>query len=434
MANMANEMIKKLWCERFFASEDDVKKLKDTDDLAKYFADIREDVLVKDGSRPSVYDTSIWNGLEEPMTADIGIVPVSKYPLLAPFDAQAPKFKRNGYEISLPPIDLEDPRNRRCAEEGTGWFVSTVLKRKLQTVPTLTMAKNSILRRAGLDCPTFNRDENSRYFRALESKRRAELITECLGLCSKRAKVVIRYGEVFAVRSEEFVPMAEEDVYNTVLKTIRADHPDAAFREGVVSLPYGILSIALNDPLQEEGFRARLAGMKSPMKCDSLMAGVTLSMSNVGQAAITVSCFYEADGRRIRLGTAVRMTHDAGASLDDLADRCSKLGAQFKDAEEKIERLGAMDVEHVGDAIRAVAKRYNLPAAAEEVAAECDAQFPTGGSGLDCYLALCDIADRQAASGKMSADRQADLGEKVAALMDLPFDRYGQDGTWEAVD
>ena len=78
MANMANEMIKKLWCERFFASEDDVKKLKDTDDLAKYFADIREDVLVKDGSRPSVYDTEIWNGLEEPMTADIGIVPVSK--------------------------------------------------------------------------------------------------------------------------------------------------------------------------------------------------------------------------------------------------------------------------------------------------------------------------------------------------------------------
>ena len=164
-----------------------------------------------------------------------------------------------------------------------------------------------------------------------------------------------------------------------------------------------------------------------------LKAGVRFITSDIGLSAVRANIVLTIDGSDIMLN-GISMEHKGGATIEKwetlLNDHFATL---LKEQEERIEVLGNTDITNIPFVVKEITNNNVsiFPSKiSEEVIQELEIKFPitVGGTAIDCYLALNEIINRHYKNNKLSIGRYLMLADKVASMINLPYDRIEKGG------
>lgn len=158
------------------------------------------------------------------------------------------------------------------------------------------------------------------------------------------------------------------------------------------------------------------------MTVPTIKAGVQLATSDVGNSAVSIATFYEMDGVRVYLGAPLKIRHDKGKTLNDVAEAFKKIASIFREAEDEIEVLGNTDIKYPADCLLNIVDEFTLPkTVAKDVAATMQKESATA---LDVYIALNEIVEKHYKTSKMTLTSLIEMSETVARLMTFDFSRF----------
>ncbi len=365
-----------------------------------------------------------------PFINETGVIHIPNEPLFLDQYCKNIQLDKNGYNITLPDIDLSSPDNMECIEHEGGFFMSAPVDGKLCLIPMTGYAYLGTCQRTGDDCATMLRDVESGNRKILSSREKALRLTRDALLYGDVCKMLYRDGYIQTNRSREFTPFDDYDFVDRLETQLKADHPDVLFSHAEVSREHLLVEYLLNDIEMEETFRLALNDAGADFQ--ELSAGVRLTTSDIGMSALRVVFFYIADGVQVILDGGITMEHKGDAGIDKFSSQLLNIGALFKNCEEHIEELGNTDITDVAGCVAKIREKATfLPkAAAETVEEELKLRFPAGGTAIDVYLALNEIVQRHAKTNRLSPTRIINLSEQVAKLMKLPYAKIDAGEDW----
>ena len=175
----------------------------------------------------------------------------------------------------------------------------------------------------------------------------------------------------------------------------------------------------LKDRVIEESLRLKL----NDFGCNvtSLTAGVQFSSSDVGLSSVRVNVFIRCDGILMVLG-GISMPHKGDSSIEKYHECFDNFGLILQEMEDKIEKLGNMDIKDVRNTVSLVAEKYPaiFPVKATEEVLE---DLSSTGTGMDVFIALNDIVDRHIKQNNVSPTRYLQITEQVYSFVNTPFDK-----------
>ena len=392
---------------RYFKTPDDCRTLSTRGELEEFLQDS---------------DAIEWH---EMSAGDIALIDTGFVPIIQALDPVLPKlhFMRFGYETVLPEVDISKDIDMKRSAEDTGLFIAMPIRNDLSLLPLWNVKTYvSALERAGMLCPTMTRMNPDRNRQALQTADLAAWCTKALQLNSEKVKVPFRYGIPMVVRSKEYVVLPARELVETFEEEMKKNHPNLEFESGKVDVEYLVCTYTLNDPEKEDSFKLLLQDAGHP--CNEVKVKLRFSTSEIGKSGVHVTLSYEADGVSFGLGKGIHMEHKGDASIEKFASLLTNIGQLFKENEARIEELGNMDISNPAFVIEEIGKEYtNFPKnIVKDVAADLKVQYPDGGTGIDVYLALHEIIQRQAKAKNLSPNGYITLCETTEKMMKLPFD------------
>lgn len=392
-----------------FLTDYETKTLNTYDELKKY-------LLFRKNNDEWIQDVSIDS------LAAIGI---PNLPICFPELCSGNKVNIKGYSMYVDDIRYEEMSEAECIND-TGLFLVVPYNNKFTVFPTRGTAYTSILRRAEDDCGTMYRQVSRSNKKVLPINEKAERLTRDFSLYSDPCKILYRDGKISAVLSKDYRILPADELIALLESRLSAEHPEYAYSWGMVSHEYLLAEFLLNDEIREDSFMLKLNEMGFDIHV--LKAGVAFSTSDIGLSQVKATVFYIADGQKFYLNS-ISMEHKGKATVEMFEDKLQGLAASFKDAEDRVEELGNMEIEDVSGCVRKVCNENSFmpKKEAEEVINELVALFPKGGTGMDVYLALNRIIQQHAKKNNLSPLRYVTLTDQVAGLMNLPFDKLLKD-------
>lgn len=399
---------------KYLQKDDEVKVLETHQDLLDYaaFRDKHDEWI-------------------QPYINEMAAVGIPNEPLFVPGYCKDIRVQKNGYKQDVEDIDLSEPENYECIED-TGLFLVFPYNGKIVAYPTRRIAYSTICKRADDDCGTMYRFDSKYNKSVLPINEKAERLCRDYQLYSDKCKILLRDGKVSAALSKGYQILPVNELIDTLENQLRSDHPDFLFDSGQVSHEYLVVEYLLNDIEMEESFRLKLN--ESGADFSTIKAGVRFATSDVGMSKVYANMFYDADGIRTALGEGIEMEHKGDASIEKFAEKMENLGNCFKECEERIEKLGNIDISDVPGCVSRICEAYagTFPKAiSEAVINELVASRAKLGTAIDVYLALNDIIQRHAKMNNVSPTRYLNLCEQVSKMMNLPYDKIdrGEDFT-----
>lgn len=399
---------------KYLKKDDEVKKLESHNDLMEYVTFRNQ------------HDEWI-----QPYINEMAAVGIPNEPLFIPGYCKNIQVQKNGYKQDVADIDLSEPENYECIED-TGLFLVFPYNSKIVAYPTRRIAYSTICKRADDDCGTMYRFEPKFNKGVLPINEKAERLCRDYQLYSDKCKILLRDGKVSAVLSKGYQILPVDELVGVIESQLKKDHPDFQFNNGQVSHEFLVTEYLLNDIEMEESFRLKLN--EAGADFSSLKAGIRFATSDVGMSRVYVTIFYDADGVRTTLGDGIEMEHKGEASIELFAEKMENLGNCLKECEERIEKLGNIDISDVSGCVSRICEVYSgvFPKAiSDEVINELVVSRAALGTAIDVYLALNDIVQRHAKASSLSPTRYLNLCEQVSKLMNLPYEKIdrGEDFT-----
>lgn len=300
--------------KKFFNHDTDIVKLENRNDLQKYLDHIKEDDVVQ-----NVYINEC---------AALGMI---NAPLLLP------SFMADNK------IDCDDQDAAECCED-YGIFLVFPTELKMETLPTRYTAFKSICARAGLSCVSMSNTEEKPNVKPLAPDRKAAIITECLKLYSDTAQILIRDGKVSAMHSKIYGWLMPYDIIEPFEHFAKLTWPNMEFSYGEVSHEYLYADYYLHDELAEDSMKLLLEQFGAKID-GKLKAGIRVSTSDVADAALRFSPFYEINGTRVRIGRPLEVIHHAKNTLEKVREKVfPEIGMLLKESEDEVEKLGNIDI------------------------------------------------------------------------------------------
>lgn len=295
--------------KKFFNHDTDIVKLENRNDLQKYLDHIKEDDVVQ-----NVYINEC---------AALGMI---NAPLLLP------SFMADNK------IDCDDQDAAECCED-YGIFLVFPTELKMETLPTRYTAFKSICARAGLSCVSMSNTEEKPNVKPLAPDRKAAIITECLKLYSDTAQILIRDGKVSAMHSKIYGWLMPYDIIEPFEHFAKLTWPNMEFSYGEVSHEYLYADYYLHDELAEDSMKLLLEQFGAKID-GKLKAGIRVSTSDVADAALRFSPFYEINGTRVRIGRPLEVIHHAKNTLEKVREKVfPEIGMLLKIMDEMVRRV-----------------------------------------------------------------------------------------------
>lgn len=376
--------------KKFFNHDTDIVKLENRNDLQIYLDHIKEDDVVQ-----NVYINEC---------AALGMI---NAPLLLP------SFMADNK------IVCDDQDAAECCED-YGIFLVFPTELKMETLPTRYTAFKSICARAGLSCVSMSNTEEKPNVKPLAPDRKAAIITECLKLYSDTAQILIRDGKVSAMHSKIYGWLMPYDIIEPFEHFAKLTWPNMEFSYGEVSHEYLYADYYLHDELAEDSMKLLLEQFGAKID-GKLKAGIRVSTSDVADAALRFSPFYEINGTRVRIGRPLEVIHHAKNTLEKVREKVfPEIGMLLKESEDEVEKLGNIDINFPAGCLQhVVLEKHPVPYEETKTAMEeMTNDFPDGCKAIDVYLKLNEIAERKVAkSANFGPAKTVKMFEEIAKLM-----------------
>lgn len=343
---------------------------------------------------------------------------VSKLPLFTSGDCKSIKVDMGTYHIDVKDINPAGKEEQECISEELP-FLCIPEEKGYRAVPTRGIAYNTILQRAELQCGLMTRFEPKTNKQVHPAKEKYEWITKAFSYYGDISKILIRDGKVSAVLSKEYQILPVKDLIDVLEDELKAIHENLTFESASISHEYTIAKYLLKDRVIEESLRLKL----NDFGCNvtSLTAGVQFSSSDVGLSSVRVNVFIRCDGILMVLG-GISMPHKGDSSIEKYHECFDNFGLILQEMEDKIEKLGNMDIKDVRNTVSLVAEKYPaiFPVKATEEVLE---DLSSTGTGMDVFIALNDIVDRHIKQNNVSPTRYLQITEQVYSFVNTPFDK-----------
>lgn len=344
---------------------------------------------------------------------------VNKLPLFTSSDCKDIKVDMGTYHIDVKDINPAGKEEQECIDAELP-FLCIPEEKGYKAVPTRGIAYNTILQRAELQCGLMTRFEPKTNKQVHPAKEKYEWITKAFSYYGDISKILIRDGKVSAVLSKEYQILPVKDLIDVLEEELSSIHENLSFESARVSHEYVVAKYLLNDRVVEETLRLKL----NDYGCNitSLRAGVQFSSSDVGLSSVRANVFIICDGIHMVLG-GVSMPHKGDASIEKYHDCFDDFGLILQEMEDKVEKLGNMDITNVRETVQLIAEKYPqiFPIKARD---EVLTDLSTGaGTGMDIFIALNDIVDRHIKQNEVSPTRYLQITEQVYSFINIPFDK-----------
>ena len=344
------------------------------------------------------------------------------------------RMTKRGYKLPMDDIVTDDTEegktNQECIET-FGMFLCVLHGcGTFRPIPCDERAFSSIIQRAGDECGTMTRVNESPKKSVLPIEEKADRIARDFFLYEGGAQILVRDGKCRFVASDQYTIADNESLVLALEEVLAQDHPDMEFVQGAVSHDYLALKWKLHDRMQEESLRLRLNDAGANIQ--ELTSGVTFVTSDVGKSSVRALVNFVIDGKEITLA-GVAIDHKVEELNEEFKEGLQKFNELMKESEEVIEALGNTDIADVAFVVKEITDHYTAifpKKATEEVLGEIPIRYPAGvgGTAMDAYLLLVEIIDRFTRSEKPTLARSLELSEKVSRLMHLPFDKIAAGG------
>mgnify|MGYP004515109627 CR=1 FL=1 len=344
---------------------------------------------------------------------------VNKLPLFTSSDCKDIKVDMGTYHIDVKDINPAGKEEQECIDAELP-FLCIPEEKGYKAVPTRGIAFNTILQRAEMQCGLMTRFEPKTNKQVHPAKEKYEWLTKAFSYYGDISKILIRDGKVSAVLSKEYQILPVKDLIDVLEEELSSIHENLSFESASVSHEYTVVKYLLNDRVVEETLRLKL----NDYGCNitSLRAGVQFSSSDVGLSSVRTNVFIICDGIHMVLG-GVSMPHKGDASIEKFHDCFDNFGLILQEMEDKVEKLGNMDIMNVRETVRIIAEKYPqiFPVKARD---EVLTDLSTGaGTGMDIFIALNDIVDRHIKQNEVSPTRYLQITEQVYSFINIPFDK-----------
>ena len=344
---------------------------------------------------------------------------VNKLPLFTSSDCKDIKVDMGTYHIDVKDINPAGKEEQECIDAELP-FLCIPEEKGYKAVPTRGIAFNTILQRAEMQCGLMTRFEPKTNKQVHPAKEKYEWLTKAFSYYGDISKILIRDGKVSAVLSKEYQILPVKDLIDVLEEELSSIHESLSFESASVSHEYTVVKYLLNDRVVEETLRLKL----NDYGCNitSLRAGVQFSSSDVGLSSVRANVFIICDGIHMVLG-GVSMPHKGDASIEKYHDCFDDFGLILQEMEDKVEKLGNMDITNVRETVQLIAEKYPqiFPIKARD---EVLTDLSTGaGTGMDIFIALNDIVDRHIKQNEVSPTRYLQITEQVYSFINIPFDK-----------
>lgn len=384
--------------KRFFSHDEDIVALNNREDLQKYLDHIKKDDKIQVCYINECAALGMFNA-----------------PLLLPGFMEENK------------IDCDDQDAAECCED-YGIFLVFPTENKMETLPTRYTAFKSICARAGLSCVSMSNTEEKPNVKPLAPDRKAAIITECLKLYSDTAQILIRDGKVSAMHSKVYGWLMPYDIFEPFEHFAKLIWPGMEFSYGEVSHEYLYVDYYLHDELAEDSMKLLLEQFGAKID-GKLKTGIRVSTSDVAEAALRFSPFYEINGIRVRLGRPLEVIHNVKNTLEKVRQNVfPEIGMLLKESEDEVEKLGNIDINFPAGCLQHVVLEKH-PVPYEETKAAMDEMtndFPNGCKAIDVYLKLNEIAERKVSKNinTFGPAKTVKMFEDVAKLINCDYKSF----------
>ncbi len=356
---------------------------------------------------------------------------VDNIPLFIPERLAEIEAVYRGVKFPVVPISYDEIEVRECIES-TGIFLCIpYTDSKHYALPTTDYGYGTLLQRIDDFCGTMVRTEPKTQKNVLPASEKGVRITRDMELYKSECLILLRDKKVRAVHSKVFDWLDNEELINTFENVMETDNPNLKFRTAQVNHEYLLVDYALDNELVEESIKFMLNDHGANIR--DLKAGVRFITSDIGMSAVRANIVLTIDGSDIMLN-GIAMEHKGGATIEKWETLLNDHFAQLlKEQEERIEVLGNTDIANIPFVVKEITDNNVsiFPSKiSEEVIQELEIKFPitVGGTAIDCYLALNEIINRHYKNNKLSIGRYLMLADKVASMINLPYDRIEKGG------
>lgn len=290
-----------------------------------------------------------------------------------------------------------------------------------QAMPVRYTAINDICSRAGLWGRTVENDTPSKDIGVLPGIIRGQWLSTGFSLNSQETKILVRDGKVGAMKSFKYQPISQKKAVEVLEDAIKEDFENLTFSNATVSHEYLQVNYNLNAVEQEESFRLLLESMgKGVKEVTSMLMFVT---SDVGNSSVRAMPFITIDKCPIRLGEKAYLRHEGENNLEKFREILKNVAVSLKEAEDRIEELGNISIEHPYDTLIRISDKLLLPKTeSKSVAENLVSNYPNGCDAIDIFIALNEIVEKKASSSNLNEIIK--LQEKVASCIYLDYSRY----------
>lgn len=312
----------------------------------------------------------------------------------------------------------------------TNLFLKLKIKNKWTTLPIRRTALRSIMARAKVSGLSIQTEEPGYKSRHLPVERRAEILTEMLGLYDMDCKILYRDEKVNAVLSDQYAILEENALYASLKSVLNEKFPLNKLEKGSVSHEHFELMYSLEDEDVEEDIEIKLQEANIPFS--EVKIALKFLTSDIGQANASVYPYIVIDDTYIRLGNPVNIKHFGKNTVKDFEKAIENLYAVFEKSMFDFEKLSNQKIMYPAGCLRSIAYTKGLPKKSTmKVAEELDLKFPLECSGFDILMALNRIGAVYSSDNK-DADfvRLLNIQENIAEAMTCNFEKYDKDFEW----
>ena len=328
----------------------------------------------------------------------------------------------NNTMVSVKNVDDEDIF--QCAKEN-GLLLIFPMENKWAAIPARYTAFSSICDRAGLSGRTITNNDEKTALSVLPIMEKAQWLSRGFSLNKLSCKILLRDGKISAMLSNKYNIMPVNEILPLFEKEIKKEHPNLVFKSGKFSHEYMFLDYLLEDPILEDSFLNILqtCGMAN---IAAVKAGIRFSTSDIGYSMVRAIPNYEINGFKIRLGKPIEVKHDNGKE-DDFLKLLKTVGMLFKEAEDRVEELGNINISYPSGCLQHIfmKENKNIPKQIVDIEIEKLCQNPPAHySAINLYITLNEMVEETAQKKALSPKAYLNMSEEIARLLYLDYEKY----------
>lgn len=286
-----------------------------------------------------------------------------------------------------------------------------------QIYPTFWTAQKGLLDRRGCNCPAITGNY-------LISRPIASIEELFLNDSAARNKGTEKWGYLdggmMSNVSASYVPLNCYEGYEVFLAEINKEWEDIKFSYGILSYEGYLCDYEINDDIALDGLKNILTAQG--INVDSISAVARYTTSDSTLSAMAGDILYKINGVTLHLNTRIGVNHIGDVSIETFKNKIAGLGMLLKEAEDRIENLGNLEIENPKECLENALKKVSLYNRVGKQAVE-NLDLSISFSALDIYIKVNEVCNATSNIESWSQAKSVEQTEIVSRLLNANFNK-----------